>query len=174
MIVFLCSFYSALFLYFFQVHLYLKWRLTETFLHSFWSFCWGVLNQLLDRRWTRLLCWRQTLSALETNVFWAGDEHFSAGDQRVENGIRTSDTHTASYQRLPNRLYVEMIATSTHLRKWVLSCSRTQLRVYATSTSYICYGPIRNLQPVSKPAGRFQSWPASFKTGRSLYGVITG
>ena len=52
---------------------------------------------------------------LGTNTFGAGDEHvqagdehFSAGDERVEN-VRSSvsDTHTDSYQRIPNRIYVK-------------------------------------------------------------------
>ena len=58
--------------------------------------------------------------ALEMNEFHAGDEHYSAGDERVENAIRASatHTHTSSYQQLPSRNYVEMIAidTATYLR----------------------------------------------------------
>ena len=48
----------------------------------------------------------------------AGDEHFSTGGERVENACsNVRDTHTASYQRIPNRIYVEMIAivTATYL-----------------------------------------------------------
>ena len=51
------------------------------------------------------------LLALETNVLRAGNEHFSAGDESVENTFQTSATHTASYQRLPNRTYVKMVAS---------------------------------------------------------------
>ena len=65
----------------------------------------------------RVLCWGRTLLALETNAFNAGgehfstgDEHFSAGDEHVENARSTfSHTHTHSYERLPSRIYVEMI-----------------------------------------------------------------
>ena len=50
--------------------------------------------------------------ALETNTFCAGDEHFSAGDEHVENAwLIFSHTHIASYQQLPKRTYVEMNAT---------------------------------------------------------------
>ena len=55
---------------------------------------------------------------LETDAFCAGDKHFSAGDERVENECSNfSHTHTASYQRLPSKAYVEMIASH--------SCSRS-------------------------------------------------
>ena len=66
----------------------------------------GFLNQLSNRRQTRLLCWRQTLLAMGTNMFGARAEC-------VQNTRSTSVTHThiASYQRLPNRLYVEMMAS---------------------------------------------------------------
>ena len=40
------------------------------------------------------------------NTFCTGDKHLGTGDELVENV-----THTASYQRLPNRTYLEMIAT---------------------------------------------------------------
>ena len=71
----------------------------------------------------RVLCWGQTILALETNAFRDGDEHFSAGDECLSHGtwnilvlqhFRASATHlhtaTCSYQRLPSRIYVEMIA----------------------------------------------------------------
>ena len=62
-----------------------------------------------------VLCWRQTLLALETNAFHAGDQHFSAGDEQVKNaGSNFSHTHTASYQQLPNRTYVDMIASHSY------------------------------------------------------------
>ena len=47
-----------------------------------------------------------------------GDERFSAGDERIENARSSvGDTQTASYQRIPNKIYVEMIAivTATYL-----------------------------------------------------------
>ena len=69
---------------------------------------------------------------LQTSMFIAsdervrvGDEHFNDGDERVENARSSvSDTHTASYQRIPNRIYVEMIAISqlyvdTQQRLWL-------------------------------------------------------
>ena len=50
---------------------------------------------------------------LERNIFGARDEHFSAGDEHVENvHSNFSHTHTqlASYQQLPNRPNIDMIA----------------------------------------------------------------
>ena len=67
----------------------------------------GFSNHLRNRRRTHLLCWRRTLLAQGKNEFCASDECFSAGNERVQ----TSPTHTASYQRLSNRTYLEMIAT---------------------------------------------------------------
>ena len=49
----------------------------------------------------RILCWRRTLLMLEANAFHAGDEHFSAGHERIEPARSSfSHTHTAtcSYQ----------------------------------------------------------------------------
>ena len=53
---------------------------------------------------------------LDTQAFRAGgDEHFSAGDEHVANAHSNfSHTHTASYQRLPNRTYIEL--TSENVR----------------------------------------------------------
>ena len=43
----------------------------------------------------RILCWGQTLLALKVNAFHAADEHFSAGDEHVENTCSSfSQTHT--------------------------------------------------------------------------------
>ena len=73
-----------------------------------------------------VLCWGRTLLALEMNVFHAGNEHFSTGDERVEN-VRLSfshnththtHTHTHSYQWLPSRIYVEMIAIVIDTYLW--------------------------------------------------------
>ena len=65
---------------------------------------------------------------LETNAFIVLETNaFRAGDERVENTrLNLSHTHIASYQRLPNRAYVEIIAT--HLRKRAISRSLTHLR----------------------------------------------
>ena len=68
-----------------------------------------------------------------TNTFGTGkewnqaeDEQFNAGDEWIENArLSISDTHTqlpthtVSVQRLPNRIYVDMIASHSysHLRK---------------------------------------------------------
>ena len=41
----------------------------------------------------RVLCWGRALLTLEANAFCAGDEHFSAGDQHIEN-TRSSFSHT--------------------------------------------------------------------------------
>ena len=53
---------------------------------------------------------------MEMNAFHTGDKHFSAGDKCVENtfGLQPHThihTHTACYQQLLNRTYIEMIAT---------------------------------------------------------------
>ena len=49
---------------------------------------------------------------LEINVFHAGDEPFSAGDEQLENAHSTfSHTHTNGYRRLPNKTYVKVIAS---------------------------------------------------------------
>ena len=70
----------------------------------------------------------------ETNTFCAGGEHFSAGDECVENAHSNfSHTQTASYQQLPNRPWVEMIAT--HKYSPPKTGGITHLRVYAASTS---------------------------------------
>ena len=63
------------------------------------------------------------LLAMEMNAFLTGDE-------AVKTCIQTSatHTHTASYQRLPNKPYVEMI--TAHLQKRAASCSRTHLLVF--------------------------------------------
>ena len=78
-VVFMHSFISGSFLYFYHVHLCLKWSLTEPFsLVS--ALSWGFLNQLPNRTraahvhiWCyhtadkHVLCWRPTLLAVETN-----------------------------------------------------------------------------------------------------------
>ena len=98
----------------------------------------------------RVLCCmvrRRTLLALETNTFGAGDERvsrwrrarFALETNKLKTYVRTPATHTqlatsdfqtnssytrtASYQRLPNRTFVEMIASHnyTHLQTQALS-----------------------------------------------------
>ena len=98
---------------------------------------------------TRHHC-RQTRSSLATNAFcaaWSGDEHFwrwrrarfALETNKLKTYVRTPATHTqlatsdfqtnssytrtASYQRLPNRTFVEMIASHnyTHLQTQALS-----------------------------------------------------
>ena len=60
------------------------------------------------RRTRFVLVRRRTLLALETSAF-------RAGDKQVENvRSNSSYTHTASYQRLPNRTFVEMIASHNY------------------------------------------------------------
>ena len=41
---------------------------------------------------------RVTLLELQMNVFYAGDEHFSAGDERIENKHSNLHTHTHTQQ----------------------------------------------------------------------------
>ena len=90
---------------------------------------------------------RRTLLALGTNVFFTSDEHFDARDkcfgaedeQAEKVGLNFSHTHAASYQRLPNRTFLEMIAphwcsppkTGGSYYALVLTSE------YTTSTSYI-------------------------------------
>ena len=89
-VIFLHSFITALFLYFFYVHPYLKRSFSKTFFPSCTE--------------DNTFGWRQMCFTLEMNAFHAGGEHFSAGDERAENAsLNFSHTHTASYQRLPNR-----------------------------------------------------------------------
>ena len=80
-VVFLHSFISALFLYFFfsSIPFLLEMKFYRNFLSlSFCSFLWGFLNQLPKGRRTR---------------FCARDEHCSAGDERVVNA-RSKFSHT--------------------------------------------------------------------------------
>ena len=97
-----------------------------------------LFEGFLNRRWMCLsLAVRQSplLTAkynitLQTNAFCAGDEHFGARDKHVENecsNFSHTHTHTASYQWLLYKRYVE--TTATHLRKQVVSHSFTHLWV---------------------------------------------
>ena len=98
-IVFLCSFISALFLY------YLGPSLTEMGFdrNYFPSFCAFSGFSKPNKRRTRLLCWRRTFVGRGTNTFCTSDKCFSAGDKRVENVLSNFiDTHTT---------YLEMIVT---------------------------------------------------------------
>ena len=55
--------------------------------------------------------------SLVTNAFCAGDEHYSAENEGVENmrsNFRVSHTHKASYQRQPNRTYAVMAASQSY------------------------------------------------------------
>ena len=141
-VVFLHSFISALFLYFFQVHLQVKWSFAETFFPSFGSFLWGFLNQLPNTciRQTHLFCWRQTVLAMKINKFRAGDKHCSAGDKHVETCVQTSATpHT---QQATNEFQTDLmlrwlLPTGAHLRTWVVSCCCTHLWVCYTHKLYI-------------------------------------
>ena len=72
---------------------------------------------------------------LETNPFRAGDEHVeNARSNLTHTQLATSDFQTDLRPRW-------LLLTSTHLRKREesrrITSSRTHLRVYATSTSYI-------------------------------------
>ena len=54
--------------------------------------------------------WGRTLLVMETNAFYIGEEHFSAGNECVENTcLNYGHTNTSSYQQLSNRPCVEMI-----------------------------------------------------------------
>ena len=104
-VVFLYSSISALFLYFFQVHAYLKWTFSETFLLSFCSFLRGFYTNFHVTQQPNaiiasdecVLRWRQTLLVLETNAFELQPH-----------------TCTGSYRWLPNRTYVKMITTDRY------------------------------------------------------------
>ena len=106
-VVFLRSFISTLFLYFFQLHLYLKSSFTETFFPSFCSF-FGGFKVTSKLKTNVLLCWRPARFALEMNTLVL--ETYGRGDD-----------------------YSQVL----YLRKRVESRSSTHHRVYATSTSYI-------------------------------------
>ena len=43
-----------------------------------------------------VFCWGRTLLVLETSMFCTGDEHFSAGDERIENAY-LSFSHTCTH-----------------------------------------------------------------------------
>ena len=58
----------------------------------------------------------------------AGDEHFSAKDERVENAHSNfTHAHRASYQRLPNKTYIKTIASHSYspLKMGVIMLSRS-------------------------------------------------
>ena len=64
-----------------------------------------------------VLCWRQlnTFGAGD-NTFCAGDEHFSAEANALKTHIQSSvTTHTTSYQQLPNRIRLRMIASHRYM-----------------------------------------------------------
>ena len=134
----------------------------------------GVLNQLPNTRWMCLLWWRRRVLALDT-----GDKQStctcSAGNECTVNGRSySSHTHTqlATSDFQTDHMLRWLLLAGTHLRIQggiMLSYSLPSTLHPQVTYMYICYGPIRNLQPVSKPAGRFRSWPAGFETGRSLY-----
>ena len=69
--------------------------------------------------------WRRMRFALVMNI--------STGDERVENAhLNLSHTHTASFERLSNRIYVEMIASHSYiyLRKLALSATLRRAKRY--------------------------------------------
>ena len=50
-----------------------------------------------------VLCWGRTIFALETNAFHNGYEHFSTGDECVENAFELqphTHTHTHTHTQL--------------------------------------------------------------------------
>ena len=61
-------------------------------------------------RQTRFVLDTYTFLVLDTHALCAvGDKLFSAGDKHVEKACSNfSHTHTASYQRLPSRTYIEL------------------------------------------------------------------
>ena len=103
-VVLMRSFISALFLYFSGPSL-VEMKFYKSLFLIFVLFG-RFLNHLPNRRQTGLLCWRRTLLVLEMNMFCTGDKHTS-----VMERVRNSATLTDSYQRLPDRTYVEMTAT---------------------------------------------------------------
>ena len=75
---------------------------------------------------------------LETNGFRAGNKHFSAKDERVENArSNLSHTQLATSDFQTDLRLRWLLLTSTHLWKRAVSRSRTHLWVYATSTWHI-------------------------------------
>ena len=122
--VFLCSSSLPCFCPFLKANL-LNWNevLPWLFPEFVFFFC-GFLNHLPNRRRRHLLCWRWALLAGGGNAFCHSDEHFSAGNEHVENASSNfTHTHTACYHWLSNRTYLKMIATHTgnHVRKRALA-----------------------------------------------------
>ena len=99
----------------------------------------GFLNQLQIED-KHLLCWIWTLLEQEMNTFCASDERFSAGDKRVENARSNQPhIHTASYQQLSSRIYLEMVATHGYSIPKTGSSYHTLILTpeYITPTSFI-------------------------------------
>ena len=129
------SFNSALFLHFLMS--IPTWNEVSLKLHftSFCSFLKGVSKPTSKKKtnalitsdkivsvthfWIRyhtadgcILCWRRILLALETNVFHAGMNTLVLETNMLKMSVSNfRHTHTASYQQLPNRTYVEMVAS---------------------------------------------------------------
>ena len=82
---------------------------------------------------------RRTLLAQETNLFYTGTNilvnEINALKTRIRSNLIKPNTHTASYQQLPNRTDLETIASHsyTHVRKRAL-CSVVRLW-----PDYMCY-----------------------------------
>ena len=69
------------------------------------------------------------------NTCALGMKSFGAGDERIENVLLNfSHTHTASYQQLPNKPYVEMIVT----------CRNSPTKTGGITLSYL---PLSTLYP---------------------------
>ena len=93
--------------------------------------------------------------------FCTSDQRFSAGDKRDENVhvhsnfSPTPPTHTASYQQLSNRTYLNMIATHRYSPSKMSSSYHSVILTsnYATPTSYI-----RNSVFWTKPPSSRLNW----------------
>ena len=107
-VVFLHSFISALFLYLFQVHPYFIWSFAKLFSMVSVLF-WGVSKPTSKQNYfedslccspsNRISPYRRIHLSLATRLY-----------------SQFSHIHTASYQQLPNRTYVEMMATHRYSR----------------------------------------------------------
>ena len=81
----------------------------------------------------------ERIVVLETNTFGWRWTRFVLETNELKTSVRTSATHT---QLATSDFQTDLrsrwsLLTSTRLWKWTVSHSRTHLRVYTTSTSYI-------------------------------------
>ena len=87
---------------------------------------------------------RRKLLALETNAFPALETN------TLKTRVRTPATHTASYHRLPNKTYVETIASHNYSppNTGAIALQRSRSRKFYTSLRIIMLAYCYSLSPV--------------------------